>query len=99
MRRSHMRYPGRYSLFTPSGLIARATVVSFAFIILHAVGFRTYTTILSGTSPTGEPFGYIDSLKAVAYIISYLFATVGAPILVIAALVLAILQRMLIRSE
>jgi hypothetical protein len=70
-----------------------------AFLILHAVGFRRYTTVLSGTSPTGEQIAYSDMLKMVAYVITYLFATVMAPILLIAAGVLTVLQRKFIPCE
>jgi hypothetical protein len=90
---SRLIYGGQWSLFAPSGLIARAVFVVLVFIILHAIGWRTYATVLSGTSPTGEPFTYTDSWRMVAYVLSYLFATVLAPILLIAALVLSLLTR------
>ncbi len=91
MKWSRLVYGGQWSLFTPSGLVARGVFVVVVFIILHAIGLRAYTTVLSGTSPTGEPFTYIDSWKMVAYVLSYLFATVLAPILLIAALILSLL--------
>ena len=99
MRWSRIWYHSRYSLLTPSGLVVRAALGVLAFIILHAIGFRTYTTILSGTSLTGEQVEYVDTLKMVAYVISYLFATIVAPILLIAAVVLTVLQRKLMPRE
>jgi hypothetical protein len=90
---SRLVYGGRWSLFTPSGLVARAVFVVLVFAILHAAGWRSHTTVLSGTSPTGEPFTYTDSWKMVAYVLSYLFATVLAPILLIAALVLTVFTK------
>jgi hypothetical protein len=83
---------------TPSGLIARAVLGVLVFTVLHAVGFRAYTTILSGTSPTGEQVAYVDMLKMVAYVLSYLFSTIIAPILLIAAALLTVLQRKLVKS-
>jgi hypothetical protein len=63
------------------------------------MGFRRYTTVLSGTSPTGEQIAYSDMLKMVAYVITYLFATVMAPILLIASVALTALQRKFIPSN
>lgn len=99
MRRFRVRHSTRFSLLTPSGLIVRAALGVLAFIVLHAVGFRAYTTILSGTSPTGEQVAYVDMLKMVAYVLSYLFSTIVAPILLIAAAALAVLQRKFIPCE
>jgi len=90
---SRLVYGGRWSLFAPSGLVARAVFVVLVFVILHTIGWRAYTTALSGTSPTGQQIGYSDMLKMVAYVLSYLFATVLAPILLIAAAVLSLLTR------
>jgi hypothetical protein len=84
---------------TPSGLVARAALGVLVFIVLHALGFRVYTTTLSGTSPTGEQVAYVDMLKTVAYVLSYLFSTMVAPILLIAAAVLTLLQKKLIPCE
>jgi hypothetical protein len=99
MRRFRVRHRTRFSLLTPSGLIVRAALGVLAFIVLHAIGFRAYTTLLSGTSPTGEQVAYVDMLKMVAYVLSYLFSTVVAPILLIAAAALAVLQRKFITCE
>ena len=99
MKWSRLVYGGWWSLFTPSGLVARAVLVVLVFIILHAVGWRAHTSVISGTSPTGEPFTYIDSWKMVAYVLSYLFATVLAPTLLIAALVLSLLRRRFVQCD
>ena len=99
MRRFRTWHSSKRSLFTPSGLILRVALGVLAFLILHAMGFRRYTTVLSGTSPTGEQIVYSDMLKMVAYVITYLFATVMAPILLIAAVALTALQRKFIPSN
>jgi len=99
MRGFRVRYRTRFSLLTPSGLIARAALGVLVFIVLHVIGFRVYTTILSGTSPTGEQVAYVDMLKMVAYVLSYLFSTMVAPILVIAAAVLAVFHKKFIMCE
>ena len=98
MKRLRVRPSTRFSLLTPSGLVVRAALGVVAFIVLHAIGFRAYTTILSGTSPTGEQVAYVDMLKMVAYVLGYLFSTILAPILLIAAAFLVVLQRKFIKS-
>jgi len=98
MRGFHGRHHTKLSLLTPSGLVARAALGVVAFIVLHAIGFRAYTTLLSGTSPTGEQVAYVDMVKMVAYVLSYLFSTVVAPILLIAAGLLVVLQRKFLKS-
>jgi len=99
VRGFNILHGGRYSLLTPSGLVARAVTGIVVYVILHVLGFRAYVTMLSGTSPTGEPCTYIDSVKMVAYLLSYLFAIAAAPILLIAAAVLALLQRKFISRD
>ena len=99
MKRLRGRHRTRFSLLTPSGLLVRAALGVLVFIVLHLLGFRAYTTILSGTSPPGEQVAYVDMLKMVAYVLSYLFSTMVAPILVIAAALLALLQNNFIRRE
>ncbi len=84
----------RSSPFTPSGLVARAVILFLAFVLLHAMGFRHYTTVLSGTSPTGGPVGMFEVIVATTYMVSYFGVTVAAPILLIASLVLNLLQRL-----
>jgi|GEM_PF-933331 len=98
MRRLRVRHSTKFSPLTPSGLLARAMLGVLVFIVLHAIGFRAYTTILSGTSPTGEQVAYADMLKMVSYVLSYLFSTIVAPILLIGAVLLAVLQRKFVKS-
>ena len=99
MKRFRVRHRIRFSLLTPSGLVARAALGILVFMVLHVIGFRVYTTTLSGTSPTGEQVAYIDMLKTVAYVLSYLFSTMVAPILLIAAAVLAVFHKKFITCE
>jgi len=99
VRWSRLVSGGRWSLLTPSGLVVRAVVGILVFTILHAIGLRAYTTVISGTSPTGRQVGYGDMWKMLAYVLSYLSATVLAPILLLAAGVLSLLTRRVHRPE
>jgi len=84
----------RSSPFTPSGLVVRAVILFLVFVVLHATGLRHYTTVLSGTSPTGGPVGPFEVIVASTYMVGYFGVTVVAPILLIASLVLTVLQRL-----
>ena len=73
------------SMWTPEGLLFRALIGILALAIFHLLGFREYTTILSGTSPSGGPISSVELMKMVLYLFSYLYATIVTPILCIAA--------------
>ena len=75
------RPPGR-SLLYAAGLIA------VGFVVLHALGGREGTSVLSGTTPLDG-----DGLLGVVYAGAYLMLVVVAPILTIASLLRALLER------
>ncbi len=80
-------------LTTPAGLAARALVMLLGFAIIHALGWREHTTILSG-APTDATIGRATAAALGAtYICAYLGAIVVAPILLLAAALLRGLRR------
>jgi hypothetical protein len=87
-----MSLPGRIlrrsPLLSPRGLLLRAAFMLLVFALLHLAGARDYTSIFSGTSPTGEPAGTGATLLAVVYAGSYLASVVLAPVMILAALVM-----------
>jgi hypothetical protein len=72
-------------IWTPKGLVTRALVGVIAYFIFSLLGLRQYTTILSGTSPSGHGISSIDIMLMGIYVFSYLYATIAAPALCIAA--------------
>jgi len=72
-------------IWTPKGLITRALVGIIAYIIFSLLGFRQYTAVLSGTSPSGHGISSIDIMLMGVYVFSFLYATIVSPILCIAA--------------
>ncbi len=71
-------------LFSPGGLLLRAVVLSAGFLLVHALGFREYTSIACGTSPTGNQADTWALFLGTSYIVLYLIFVLGVPILVLA---------------
>jgi len=84
-----MSLPGpilrRSRLLSPRGLLLRALVLLAVFALLHLAGARDYTSIFSGTSPTGDPPGGAASLLGLLYAGFYLGSLVLAPIMILGA--------------
>jgi hypothetical protein len=80
-------------------LLRRAVVIALLFGIFQAAGGRECTSVLCGTRPEIAGSFQLAALTGVAYIISYILFTVVAPVLAIAAGILAIWHRRLRRDE
>ena len=80
-------------IFSPKGFAIRAGVLILLFLALHLAGYRDYTCIVCGTSPTGDLGDGFSAGMGVAYILLYFGAWLGAPILVTASAILYLLLR------
>jgi hypothetical protein len=83
----------RRDLVSPIGLAATALLVALAAGVAHALGLRADATFLSGTAPPdagGATLGLI-------YVVLYFAALVAAPVLLIGAAVMTLLQRLDLR--
>lgn len=69
------------------GLLIRGVVLVGLFAVFHLLGWRENTTILCGTSPVSDGTAWLAAYSGVAYVVCYLLATIVAPILLIAAVV------------
>lgn len=63
------------------GLLVRAVLWSLAFGVAHLLGFRAFTSFLSGTAD----FGILQRLFGAAYLVLYAAFVLLVPILIIAA--------------
>jgi hypothetical protein len=61
--------------------LLRAAVILVVFALLHLLGFRRYTCLISGTAS----FGYFQGVCGAAYIVFYGLAVVGIPVLLLAS--------------
>jgi hypothetical protein len=75
--------------FSPHGLVARAAIITLIFCIAHLAGLREYTTIISGTSPTGDVRDFWAIFLGAGYTMLYLAFSLVVPALLIAAGLLA----------
>lgn len=80
--------PFKARLFTSWGFLYRALLIIFVFAMLHLAGLREYTSFITGTTSGG----YLD-LLGMTYFIFYALAVFLAPILLLAAGLLALLER------
>jgi hypothetical protein len=81
----------RSALAVPFGLVRVAAIGVAVFAVLHLLGARESTSVLSGTSPGSGTAAFLGA----AYAVAYFGAVVGAPVLVIAALIFCGLARCL----
>ena len=75
-------------------LLFWATVIMVAFAIVHALGWREFTTVLSGTIPKDNPEAEA-AFKGLAYMAAYFAAVLVAPICLIATAISYGLGRLL----
>jgi hypothetical protein len=83
----------RAPLLSSRGLILRAAIVALAFALAHVLGLRSYTSILSGTSPTGDPSDAWAVLLGFSYVVLYFAFVLAVPIALIAAALMAVGER------
>jgi hypothetical protein len=78
---------------SPQYLVTRALMLGVLFFLAHIAGLRDYTAFLSGTAAGQTTMGW-SVFYGTAYIALYLGAIVLAPILVIAAALLILWERL-----
>jgi hypothetical protein len=61
--------------------LLRGAVILIVFALLHLLGFRKYTCLISATAS----FGLFQALCGSAYILFYGLAVVGIPVLLLAS--------------
>lgn len=84
---------GLGEIFSPRGLVIRAVVLLLVFAVMHLAGLRRMTTILCGTFEGIGRSKELTALLGFTYILFYVAATVIAPIMLIAAGILAAIHQ------
>lgn len=82
------------SLFSPRGFLLRAALLLALFLFAHLAGWREHTSILCGTATSSAGWSRLGGTLGLVYVIVYSIAVIGVPILVLAAGLLALLQRL-----
>jgi hypothetical protein len=94
--RAVVRFLGRLwkaKAFSPEGFLLRALLIVVLFGASELLGFREYTTFLSGTSGDVSLSWRTASLLGLIHLLLYVASILLAPILVIAAGLLAAWNR------
>jgi len=81
-------------VFSPQGFLARAALIVFVFLLCHLVGLREHTSIICGTSPSGDTADRWSAALGVLYALFWFAFVLGVPILVLAAGVFAALLKL-----
>jgi len=83
----------RAEFLSAKDMLQRAAAISVIFLMVHLAGFREYTGILNGTIGSLALGWNLSAFLAVIYIVFYLAFIVLVPVLVLAAIFLAVWQR------
>ena len=84
-----MRRWWKAPMFSPRGFALRAAILTLCYAALHLAGLRVHAAFLSGT-PVG---GTLATLAGLVYVLAYFSFVIAVPILLIAAVVLAVISR------
>jgi hypothetical protein len=85
----------KLDLVSPRGFLAAAALIGALYGASRLAGLREDTAVLSGTEPAG---GAAGAALGLLYVCLHFAWVLGAPILVLAAGILAVLERCIIRG-
>ncbi|MGO9584631.1 MAG: hypothetical protein ACLP2Y_00260 [Limisphaerales bacterium] len=80
-------------------LLQRALGISGLYLLTHLAGLREFTSVLNGTIGSVAAGWKLSGFLALIYILLYLAFVILVPVLVLAALLLAIGQRCCRKKE
>jgi hypothetical protein len=83
----------RADFFSPKDLVRHALLIVALFAVAHLAGLREFTTIISGTVASPDLGVDLCALLGLGYMALYFGTVVFAPILLIAAGLLKLLQK------
>jgi hypothetical protein len=83
----------RAPFFSPGGFVCRAAIITGLYLAVHLAGLREFTSLLNGTIGSVELGWRLSAILGLAYILIYLAFVLLVPILLLAAVLLALWQR------
>jgi hypothetical protein len=84
----------RAEFLSARDMVQRAAALSGLFLLVHLAGFREFTSILNGTIGSLDLGWNLSAFLAVFYIMLYLAFVIVVPVLVLAAVILMVWQRL-----
>jgi len=86
-------------VLSPAGLITRGLLIVVVYALFHGLGYRDYTCVFTGTSPTGNPNDQTAILIGFIYICLHFASVLVAPSLILGGILLAVFLRPLQRAR
>jgi hypothetical protein len=83
---------------SPGYLLEWAGFLTLLFVIVNVAGMREFTSVLNGTNGSTTLNWQTAAFLGAAYVFVYLAFVLGAPILVLAALMLKLWQRLIAKG-
>ncbi|MGO8688990.1 MAG: hypothetical protein ACLQLG_05095 [Thermoguttaceae bacterium] len=90
---SRIRWIFPRRLVTPGGFLWLAAALVLVYLVCDGLGWREYTSVLSGTVEPGDQGGRF-LVPGLIYVAAYLGFVVAAPLLALAAGVFSLLLRL-----
>lgn len=84
----------RAEFLSAKDMIQRAAAITGLFLVVHLAGFRELTGILNGTIGSVALGWDLSAILAVFYIVLYLAFVIVVPVLLLAAAILMVWQRL-----
>jgi len=89
----------RAEFLSARDLLQRALGLSGLFLLAHLAGLREFTSVLNGTVGSVAAGWKLSSFLALVYILLYLAFVILVPVLVLAALILAVGRRCVQKAD
>jgi hypothetical protein len=89
----------RAEFLSPRDLLQRALGLSGLFLLAHLAGLREFTSVLNGTIGSVAAGWKLSGFLALIYILLYLAFVILVPVLVLAAMILAVGKRFRRKEE
>jgi len=83
----------RAEFMSPRDMLQRAVAISGLYLLVHLAGFREYTGILNGTIGSLDLGWKLSTFLAGIYILVYLAFVLLVPMLILAAMILKVWER------
>jgi len=84
----------RAEFLSARDMVQRAAAISALFLVVHLAGFREFTGILNGTIGSLALGWTLSAILAIFYIVLYLAFVILVPVLLLAAAILTVWQRL-----
>jgi phosphotransferase system glucose/maltose/N-acetylglucosamine-specific IIC component len=85
--------------FSPKDFVRHAILILLIFGVFHVAGLREYTSFLNGTTGSLNMNPQNAALLGLLYLLIYMAAILLAPILLIAAAISAVWQKLALRNQ